>query len=388
MDWYRAYHGMPQDTKLKVVARRSGQPMERVLAIWLCLLDMASQNDPRGMVRFDVEELAVMQDIENVDDVKAIINAFYEKNMLTPEGQIVAWHKRQYTSPTERSKKFRAKKQRNETRGNTAKHDATPSNAGKRKITQKVTDREEDSDSRAEEDSEQKKDSDKNLQTREEKGERERGKHRTSGNAAGESQSENQILEQMLEIWNAEVQSKLTRGHNAKLTGQRKELLGKRWAEDFQQDIRAWRYYCQVIGSRDFCLGKIEGKDWTIDLSWAIASSDHIAKVLEGGFSGGKHPPKPPACEVPALQAAWDAALAAFEKKHSKATCRSWLSNTALTQMDTYRDGAVVIMRCSSKFVAEWLTQHFLTDLTASLAQAAQPEIRVMRIELITEGGQ
>ena len=388
MDWYRAYHGMTQDTKLKVVAKRSGQPMERVLAIWLCLLDMASQNDPRGIVRFDAEELAVMQDIENVEDVIAIINAFYEKNMLTPEGQIVAWHKRQYPSPSERSKKFRAKAQRNETRRNTAKRDATPGNTAKRKNTKKMTEKDSETDFREERDLEEKKDLDKNLRAREEKKEREKEKQKTGGDAAGESQSENQTFKQMLEIWNAEVQSKLTRGHSAKLTGQREELLSKRWAEDFQQDIRAWRYYCQVIGSSDFCLGKIEGKDWTIDLSWAIASSDHVAKVLEGGFSGGKHPPKPPGCDVPALQPAWDATLGAFEKRHGKAACRSWLSNTTVIQMDAYRDGAVVIMRCPSKFVAEWLTQHYLADLTGWLAQAARQDIRIARLELITEGAQ
>ena len=94
----------------------------------------------------------------------------------------------------------------------------------------------------------------------------------------------------MLDIWNAEVQSKLTNGHKVKLTPKRKELMTCRWLNDFQQDIRAWEYYCEVIGQSDFCLGKIEGKGWTIDLTWAVDSSEHIAKILEGGFSNGKHP--------------------------------------------------------------------------------------------------
>jgi hypothetical protein len=50
MDWYRAYHGMPQDAKLKVVAHRTKQPMASVVAVWVHLLDMASQNNPRGNV--------------------------------------------------------------------------------------------------------------------------------------------------------------------------------------------------------------------------------------------------------------------------------------------------------------------------------------------------
>ena len=364
---------MPQDAKLKVVAHRTKQPMANVLAVWVCLLDMASQNNPRGNVVIDAEQIAVLQNLET-DEVIAIINAFYEKNLLTPEGRLTNWDKRQYTSPTERSRKSRSGGKRNATPSNTVQHDATRRNVAQRKNTKNKTDTEYRTDLEAEADSE--KETDKKSRTRAEKGEREREKH--------ENCSE-ETLEQMLEIWNAEVQSKLTRGHKAILTPQRKELLCKRWREDFQQDVRAWRYYCEIIGNSEFCLGKVAGKGWTIDLSWAIESSEHVAKILEGGFSGGNHPPKAPACNAPEVAQAWDAVLHAFQQKYGKATCRSWLSNTVITRTQWICDGRFVTLLCPSKFSREWLAQHYLPDLNRWFAEATKNDARVTGLELITE---
>lgn len=410
MDWYRAYHGMPQDAKLKVVAHRTKQPMASVVAVWVHLLDMASQNNPRGNVVIDAEMIAVMQNLET-DDVTKIINAFYEKNLLTPENRLTNWDKRQYKSPTERSQISRAKSQRDATPRNAVKQDATPVNAAQREAAKKETDTEyreqiadtedRNADSRvdAEAEKKQKTKSDKRLKTHTEKREREREKQESGGKLSdqnhsqtesqSESKKENEILQQMLDIWNELVQSKLTRGQKAKLTEQRKELLAKRWLEDFNQDIRAWRYYCEIIASSQFCLGKREGKEgkaWTINFSWAIASPDNVARIMEGGFSGASHPPKPPACNVPELQLAWDTVLELFEQKHSKPTCRSWLSNTVITRMQRICDGNVVTLLCTSKFARDWINQHYLADLNHWFAEATKNSSRVTGVELIVEG--
>ena len=364
---------MPQDAKLKVIAHRTKQPMANVLAVWLCLLDMASQNNPRGNVVIDAEQIAVLQNLET-EDVTKIINAFYEKNLLTPEGHLTAWHKRQYTSPTERSKKSRANTQRAATPRNAVQREATPANTQQRKNRENKTDTEDRTD--LEPEAETNKDSDKKLRARTEKREREREKPEIA---------DEETLKQLLDIWNAEVQSKITKTHKAILTQHRKELLSKRWKEDFQQDIRAWRYYCEIIGNSAFCLGKVAGKGWTIDLQWAIESSDHVAKILEGGFSGGNHPSKAPVCNVPELQLAWDTVLELFERKHSKATCRSWLSNTVITRKQWICDGNVVTLVCPTKFVTEWLTTHYLADLNHWFAEATKHHARVTGLELITE---
>ncbi len=367
MEWYRVYHGMQNDPKLLVIAKRVGQPMAHVVAVWVSLLDAASQHDPRGVVEIDPEEIAVLQDID-LNAVQDIINAFYAKGMLNEQNRLTAWDKRQHTTSAERVKKHRDNKKRDVTPRNTMKRDVTGGNAKNGKNAPDTDNRLQNTDSDTEIQKNRITDS-KNRARAE--GEREREKTNPADD----------IAEQMLQIWNAEVQSKLTKGHNARLTSRRKQQMAERWHQDFQQDIRAWRYFCEVIGSSDFCLGRIEGKDWTIDLSWAVESSEHVAKILEGGFSGGNHPPKPPACDVPGLQQAWDAVLDAFQQKHGKATCRSWLSNTAITGLR----GNTVIIRCPSAFICQWITQHYLPDLTRWWHGATEGGAAVTAVELIAE---
>ncbi|MDX2094662.1 MAG: DnaA N-terminal domain-containing protein [Alphaproteobacteria bacterium] len=404
IEWYRVYHGMPEDAKLKVIAQRSKQLMTHVVTVWLCLLDAASRHKARGTVQVDSEQIAVVQDIDQ-KIVESIISAFYEKGMIDRAShRLTGWDKRQYATGAERVEKHRNSKKQDVTPSNAVKRDVTDGNAAKQKSSKKEADTDsrgtdgrgsaesrKDADLEAEKDAEAEKDqkniSDKKLRARAEKGEREREKQKIGGQATDQTQDASRTILDMLDVWNAEVQSKLTRGQKAKLTATRKEQMAQRWLEDFHQDMRAWRYYCEIIGASDFCLGRIPGKGWTIDLSWAVESSDHVAKILEGGFSGGNHPARPPACDVPALQEAWDRVLHAFEQKHSKATCRSWLANTVITRLQKHCDGALVTLRCPNKFSCEWITQHYLADLNRLWENAtALADVRVTGMELVMEG--
>ena len=55
-DWLRLWHGTVTDTKFLWVARRSGARFGDVMAVWLALLEEASQADQRGDVSgFDAE---------------------------------------------------------------------------------------------------------------------------------------------------------------------------------------------------------------------------------------------------------------------------------------------------------------------------------------------
>lgn len=388
IEWYRVYHGMPEDAKLKVVAKRCGHLMTHVVTIWLCVLDAASRHKTRGTVQVDSEQIAVVQDIPQ-KTVEDILRTFYEKGMIDPNHRLTGWDKRQYATTAERVEKHRNAKKQDVTPSNAVKQNLTNGNALKQKNSKSDPDTESrvqiadaenrSADSRPDSDanSEKKKtNSNKKIRERAEKRESEREKQTSCGK---------QILEQMLDIWNAEVQSKLTPDQKAKLTPKRKEHMAQRWLDDFQQDMRAWKHYCEIIGASEFCLGKIAGKGWTIDLSWAVESSDYVAKILEGGFSGGNHPPKAPACDVPALQEAWDRVLDAFQKKHGKASGRSWLSSIRIIRILKYGDGAVVTMRCPSKFIQEWLTTHYLADLTRWFAEATKHDTPVTRLELIVE---
>jgi hypothetical protein len=172
----------------------------------------------------------------------------------------------------------------------------------------------------------------------------------------------------MADIWDAEVQSKLTNGNGQKaiLTEKRKELLTARWIDDFSEDIRAWRYFCEIIGTSDFCLGKIDGKDWTIDLTWATQSSDRVAKILEGGFSGGKHPPKPPSCALPEYRDGWDQVIKRMTHHHGAAAIRSWFSNSTITTATQTPDGVMLTLELRSEFLCGWIEKNYLTDLNHS----------------------
>ncbi len=404
IEWYRVYHGMPEDAKLRVIAKRSGQSMAHVVTVWLCVLDAASRFKPRGTVKVDSEQIAVMQDITQ-EAVEAILQAMREKGMINEEGRIVSWETRQYLSDSERAKKYREGQKEDASQTVTPRHDesraVTEQHAPSHKNEKIQPDTEnrvqnadtenrsaESADLQKAESSDSKK-SDKKLRARAEKKEREKEKQKIGGQATALSQNEekahSQILQQMRDIWDQEVQSKLTKGQKAILTAKRKEQIAARWVEDFQQDMRAWRYYCEVIGASDFCLGKIPGKNWTITLGWAVESSEHVAKILEGGFSGGNHPPRPPACEVIALQEAFDGVLAALVQKHGKGACRSWFAGTSIIRMLRHGDGAVVTMRCPSKFIQEWITQHYLADLNRFFAEATKDGARVTHVELIVE---
>lgn len=393
IEWYRVYHGMPEDAKLRVIAKRSEQLMAHVVTVWLCVLDSASRHKTRGTIRIDSEQIAVMQDISQ-EAVEKILQAMREKGMIDAEGRVVSWETRQYLSDAERAKKYReGQKEDAPSQTVTPRHETsravTEQHASSRKNGKIQPDTENrvqnaDTEHRLAESTDSKK-TDKKLRARAEKKEREKEKQQIGGQTQSADKEHGQILLQMRDIWDQEVQSKLTKGQKAILTAKRKEQMAERWVEDFQQDMRAWRYYCEIIGASDFCLGKIPGKNWTITLGWAVESSEHVAKILEGAFSGGNHPPKPPACEVIALQEPWDGVLAALAHKHGKGACRSWFAGTSIIRMLRHGDGAVVTMRCPSKFIQDWITQHYLADLSRSFADATKDGARVTHVELIME---
>jgi len=113
--WWRAHHGLPYDTKLTVIAKRCGVRRGDVAAVWVAMLDYASQQPDRGSVAgVDAEEIAVNFDYA-VEDVERIIAAFGERRMIA-NGRITAWERRQVLreredSSAERTRKYRRRLQ-------------------------------------------------------------------------------------------------------------------------------------------------------------------------------------------------------------------------------------------------------------------------------------
>ena len=111
IEWYRVYHGMPEDAKLKVIAKRSQQLMTHVVTVWLCVLDAASRHKTRGTVEVDSEQIAVVQDIDQ-KIVERILQTFREKGMINEQNRVTSWETRQYLSDKERAQKYRDGKKR------------------------------------------------------------------------------------------------------------------------------------------------------------------------------------------------------------------------------------------------------------------------------------
>ncbi|MFH1159224.1 MAG: hypothetical protein V1721_10165 [Pseudomonadota bacterium] len=109
MNWYKMYHGAPLDAKLAVIAKRAGLRRGEMLALWVTLLDHASQSTPRGSVRdIDLEEIAVALEFDPAS-LESAMKALHDKKRISPDGFLTGWDKGQALS-TPRTRAFRARR--------------------------------------------------------------------------------------------------------------------------------------------------------------------------------------------------------------------------------------------------------------------------------------
>ena len=106
---------MPTDPKWRVIARKSGQRVGDVIAVFNFLMVSASANaDERGRTQNVVcEDLAAALDLSE-SDVEAIITAMTGK-VITEDGYLTGWEKRQpkrEDSSAERAKAWRDERKR------------------------------------------------------------------------------------------------------------------------------------------------------------------------------------------------------------------------------------------------------------------------------------
>lgn len=93
-DWVRLWHDMPTDPKWRVVARKSGQPLAAVIAVFTMMLTSASGNAAkRGALNsWDNEDIAAALDMEP-DAIKAIYDAMQGK--VLDGDELTGWSRRQ-----------------------------------------------------------------------------------------------------------------------------------------------------------------------------------------------------------------------------------------------------------------------------------------------------
>lgn len=109
MEWVRLYHDMPTDPKWRVIAKKAGQRIGDVIAVYAFMLTNASSNtEKRGVTHNLVtEDIAAAIDLGEAD-VGAILGAMEGKVVLN--GELLGWEKRnpiRENSSTERVRKHR-----------------------------------------------------------------------------------------------------------------------------------------------------------------------------------------------------------------------------------------------------------------------------------------
>ncbi|MBE6441486.1 MAG: hypothetical protein E7022_04020 [Desulfovibrio desulfuricans] len=112
MNWLRWYTGSATDPKFAAVARRAGQNVAAVLAVWAMLLERACEADTRGDVDgFDCEGADVVLGLDD-GAACAIVEAMKGKGLIE-QGRLANWDKRQpkrEDDSAERTREYRARK--------------------------------------------------------------------------------------------------------------------------------------------------------------------------------------------------------------------------------------------------------------------------------------
>lgn len=108
LPWFRFYHEMIYDEKIKVAASRTAHSYIEILGIWSILLSLAAKSPVRGKlmvasgVPYEDYDIAQICQLE-VDDMKDIIKQFVELDMLLDDAEISIknWDRRQYEKTDE-----------------------------------------------------------------------------------------------------------------------------------------------------------------------------------------------------------------------------------------------------------------------------------------------
>ena len=107
--WFRLYHGLAGDMSLAVAAQQAQMTRGDMLALWLCLLDHASQATPSGNIaQFEKDETALLLGL-SVDALERALAALRTRKKIDSHQRIVGWDKYQPSS-TERVRAMRARR--------------------------------------------------------------------------------------------------------------------------------------------------------------------------------------------------------------------------------------------------------------------------------------
>lgn len=150
MEWFRVYHGISSDDKWPLIARKSGQPIAYVVAVWVSLLECASQAEDCGSIeRFDPESVDAQFQMPD-GATQSIIDALSSGTRpRIVDGHITNWSKRQPRRERDddssgRVREYRKRQKENKNNENgSGNASVTPCNASVTPVQRQETPREE-----------------------------------------------------------------------------------------------------------------------------------------------------------------------------------------------------------------------------------------------------
>ena len=287
--WYRMWHGTPNDPKLRVVSRASGQPLSLVMAVWYAILDDASQNSKsRGVTQCHDEEIAVTVECDT-SQVEAIKKAM--QGRLLDGSALTGWDKRQPKREDSggdesgaKSAAQRKREQRERERQTKEQGGVTEGHEASRNVT---LDTDKDKDKEGKPHSSPAKPDDSN-------GEGEPSDP-SQGSAAGRvhpivPDTPHEALIDLyhatlpelpsVKAWGEKRAKALKKTWRWLLTARRRS--GERFATSAQEGIDWFQRYFEHCGKSDFLMGRA-GDKWQADLEWLV-NYDNVVKVIEGRY--------------------------------------------------------------------------------------------------------
>lgn len=138
-NWLKWFHGAVTDDKWPLIARKSGQPVAVVVAVWAALLECASQAEDRGCVDdFDAESMDAVLQVQDGACAAIVAALSTGKRPRIMDGRITKWEARQEEpqDPTGRERKRRERERKRRERDNGGDcpsdgHNVTPDNVTK-----------------------------------------------------------------------------------------------------------------------------------------------------------------------------------------------------------------------------------------------------------------
>ncbi len=106
--WFKLYHGLPNDPLFAVVAQRAQISRAEAIALWIALMDSASQDAQRGSLKdADLESISLTLGID-IEKIHLALAAWQAKGRIDDKSRMAQWERQQGVS-TPRVRAYRAR---------------------------------------------------------------------------------------------------------------------------------------------------------------------------------------------------------------------------------------------------------------------------------------